>query len=78
MSRTLAVIRNPLIDLPGVREALASLSPESRAALHALFVAVRNACRIKAQESWKKNKAPMACYWKVCGVYCHHFSRLTK
>lgn len=76
MSRSLrAIVRNPLLALPAAQQ-LADLPPEARAALKALLVEIRNDCRARADESWRKHKAPMACYWKAAGVYANHTARL--
>lgn len=67
-------VRNPVLALPGLQAVLA-LSPETRGALCVLLVSIRDEARAKAQKSWKQNKAPMAAYWKVVGVYVEHIRR---
>lgn len=52
-----------------------ALSPEVRSALCELLISIRDAARQKAQKSWRQNKAPMAVYWKVVGVYAEHIRR---
>jgi hypothetical protein len=72
-----ADVRNPLLQLPAAQH-LAALSPEARAALRALLLEIRNDCRVRAEDSWRKHKAPMAAYWKAAGVYANHTARLLK
>jgi hypothetical protein len=76
VSRSLrADVRNPLLQLPAAQR-LAELPPEAQAALKALLLEIRNDCRVRADECWRKHKAPMAAYWKATGVYANHMSRL--
>ena len=70
-------VRNPLLSLPAAK-AMAELPPEAKAALKALLIDVRNDCRIRAEECWRKHKAPMAAYWKAQGVYANHAQRLLR
>ena len=34
--------------------------------------------RTRAQESWAKNKGPMALYWKCVGAYASHLKRVLR
>lgn len=78
MSRSLrADVRNPLLALPSAQE-LANLGPEARAALRALLLDIRSEARRRAEECWRKHKAPMATYWKGVAVYANHTSRLLR
>lgn len=78
MTRSIrADVRNPMLQLPASQR-LAELSPEAQAALKQLLVEIRNDCRVRAEECWRKHKAPMAAYWKAVGVYANHTSRLLK
>jgi uncharacterized membrane protein len=70
-----AIVRNPVLALPGLKSAIEALPPEARAALRTFLVALRDESRRKADECWRKHKAPMACYWKAVGVYANHLSR---
>jgi hypothetical protein len=70
-------VRNPLLALPAAAQ-MQALPPEAKAALKALLVEIRNDCRARAEESWRKHKAPMAAYWKAQGVYANHAQRLLK
>lgn len=71
----LAIVRNPILALPGAA-LLQSLPPESKAALRAVLIDIRDDCRRRAEACWLKHKAPMACYWKACGVYANHIARV--
>jgi hypothetical protein len=68
-------VRNPLLRLPAA-QAIANLPPEARAALRALLVEIGADARARADECWRKHKAPMACYWKALAVYAGHAARL--
>lgn len=67
-------IRNPVLELPAVRK-LQALPPEQRKLLAELLAELRGDCLEKAEHSWRKHKAPMAAYWKACGVYAGHVRR---
>ena len=66
-----AEVRNPILALPG-SHLLQKLPAESRAALRAVLIEIRNDCRVRAADCWARHKAPMACYWKAAGVYANH------
>lgn len=75
-------VRNPLLALPEFAELRAMLhgsEPIAPAAfakkLDAALMALRRTCADTAQKTWRKNKAPMASYWKVAGVYVGHIAR---
>ena len=71
-------IRNPVLALPEVREALETLSPEARRGLAIFLRAIAADARHRAQKSWRQNKGPMALYWKVVGVYAGHLYRAVR
>lgn len=73
-SASLAV-QNPIFALPGIRETLGGLAPGARAALRGVLVGIQVDAAARAAESWRKHKAPMACYWKAVGVYAGHIAR---
>ncbi len=73
-SASLAV-QNPVFAIPGIRETLAGLMPEARAALRGVLVGIQSDAAARAAESWRKHKAPMACYWKAVSVYAGHIAR---
>jgi len=70
-------VRNPLLALPGVR-VLADLSPDSREALCVALRSIQADARRRADECWRKHKAPMAAYWKAVAVYAGHLARVLK
>lgn len=68
-------VRNPLVQLPAAQR-MNDLPEESRAALRALLLDLRDDARTRAQKAWRTHKAPLAVYWKVVAVYAYHLSRL--
>lgn len=72
MSR--AHVHNPLLALPAVA-ALRALPAPARAALRSLLLELSDDAADRAQKSWRKNKGPMAAYWKSVGVYAKHTAR---
>ena len=72
-----ADVRNPLLALPSAVE-IANLPAEARAALRALLLDLRRDARARAEQCWKRNKAPMAAYWKAVAVYAGHTARLCR
>lgn len=73
-----ADVRNPMLALPGVQEAINSIPPDSRLALRKVLLALRADAQAKAAKSWKTHKAPMALYWKCVAVYAGHIARLLR
>lgn len=73
-------VRNPLLKLPAMLRLIAYLGehPELRAIVIDLLTEIGTHCRVTAELSWRKHKAPMAVYWKVCGVYVGHVRRAIK
>lgn len=70
-------VRNPVLALPATQRLMA-LPPESREVIAALLGDLVIDARARAQQSWVKNKGPMAAYWKAVGAYAHHFRRVAK
>lgn len=70
-------VRNPIFALPGLRAVLALPEP-TRAALAELLASIVADARRRAQQSWFKNKGPMAVYWKAVGAYAEHIRRAIK
>lgn len=68
-------VRNPLLALPSAKKMMA-LPPESKAALRALLLEMSADCRAKAEEAWRKSKAPMATYHRATGIYAGHLAKL--
>ena len=52
-----------------------ALPPAARHALRAALLDLREDALRRAQFQWRRHKAPMACYWKVVGVYAGHLAR---
>lgn len=69
--RSKAEIRNPLVALPAFR-AMAALPPDAKQAVELLLFELAADARARAELSWRKNKAPMAAYWKAVSVYARH------
>ncbi|HYC66676.1 hypothetical protein [Brevundimonas sp.] len=70
-------VRNPVLALPGLKAVLA-LPEADRLALCDLLTSMRDDARARAQQSWVKNKGPMAAYWKATGAYVEHIRRAVK
>ena len=70
-------IRNPLLRLLAAQRLLA-LPPDTRQELAALFHDLVLDARDRAEQSWRRNKAPMATYWKAVSVYAGHLRRLIR
>ena len=68
------VKRNPGLGLPSVVR-LQRLPRGQRKLLSELLLDIRRDALRRADESWRKHKAPMAAYWKAVGVYAGHISR---
>jgi hypothetical protein len=72
-----ADVRNPLVGLPSAA-AMTALPIEARAAMRALLKDISADCRTRANECWRKHKAPMAAYWKANAVYARHMAMLLR
>lgn len=70
-------VRNPVLGLPSAQR-LAELSPDARAAVAAVLMDIRAEARVKAEESWRRSKGPMAAYWKAVATYAGHIARATR
>ncbi|MBY5750762.1 DUF4639 domain-containing protein [Rhizobium leguminosarum] len=70
-------VRNPVLSLPAVKR-LDELSPEAREIVGDILGDLVADARNRAQQSWLKNKGPMAAYWKAVGAYAHHFRRVIR
>ena len=53
----------------------ANLPPNAREALAGTLVDLRRDARKQAELQWRRNKAPMAFYWRVVAVYAGHLAR---
>lgn len=72
-----AIRHNPVLGLPAAVR-LQALPPEAKAALVAVLRDIRSDAATRAEESWKRNKGPMAAYWKAVSVYALHISRAVR
>lgn len=52
-----------------------SLPAPARDALRAALHDLREEALKRADISWARHKAPMACYWKVVAVYAGHLAK---
>lgn len=77
MRSNLPAVRNPLLSLMAAQD-VAGLPPEAKAALRKLLLGIRADAKVRAEECWRKHKAPMAAYWKAVSVYAGHAARLTR
>jgi hypothetical protein len=68
-------VRNPVLGLHAAKLALVELTPDEKSRLRRVLLAIRDDARERAQECWRKHKAPMAVYWKCVGVYTNHIAR---
>jgi hypothetical protein len=73
----LADVRNPILRLPSAQR-LMRLSPLARAELRGVLLDIRADAQVRAEECWRKHKAPMAAYWKAVAVYSGHIARVLR
>ncbi|MBB3349420.1 hypothetical protein [Sphingomonas sp. BK069] len=66
-----------MLALPSVTR-LQSLSPTARAELRQLLLELRGDAQVRADDCWRRHKAPMAAYWKVVSVYAGHVARVLR
>lgn len=78
MRSSRADVRNPLLAVPGVDEALARLSPEARDGIREIAQLCSAAWRAKGEECWRRHKPPMAAYWKAWAVNARHLALLCR
>lgn len=69
-----AVVRNPMLALPAMKT-LRMLDPGTRLVLARLLNDLADDARQRAEQCWRKHKAPMAAYWKAVAVYAKHIAR---
>lgn len=53
----------------------AELPPEAREALAVALTDLRRDARNRAELQWRRNKAPMAFYWRIVSTYAGHLAR---
>jgi hypothetical protein len=68
--------RNPLLHLPSAKSFADELPEDARRLLRKLLMELSKDAQVRAQESWRRHKAPMAVYWKAVAVYSRHIARL--
>ena len=73
-ARRTSWVRNPILALPAMR-ALRSLPDKMRRPLADLLGELAVDARERAEDSWRRHKAPMAAYWKAVSVYAGHIRR---
>ena len=52
-----------------------ALPAPAREALRGALLDLRKDAARRAQHQWRRNKGPMALYWKVVSVYAGHIAR---
>jgi len=67
-------VRNPILALPAAQR-IGALPAEAREVLASILGDIVADARERAQTSWKRNKGPMAVYWKAVGAYAEHIRR---
>lgn len=68
-----AEVRNPVLKLPAAQRCR-DLPESEREALRLVLLELSADARTRAEESWRRHKAPMACYWKAVSVYARHIA----
>jgi hypothetical protein len=71
------IVRNPVLALPSLQRLL-DLPAHTRAEIEALLRDLAHDARIRAEQSWRTRKAPMAAYWHVIAVYSRHIARAVR
>lgn len=70
-------MRNPVLALPAAQR-FSELPLEAKELLRGLLLEISADARRRASQSWLKNKAPMALYWKIIAVYARHFANMLR
>lgn len=71
------ITRNPILALPSLQRLL-ELPAEDRRHFEALLRDLAYDARIRAEQSWRSRKAPMAAYWHAIAVYARHIARAVR
>jgi hypothetical protein len=66
-----------MLALPGTARLL-QLDPHTRFLLRAVLLDLAVDARTRAEDSWRRHKAPMAAYWKAVSVYAGHLARVLR
>lgn len=67
-------VRNPTLRLPAMAK-LQALPPEVRALVREALLELRVESRAAGEQLWRKNKPPMAAYWRAVSTWAGHFAR---
>lgn len=78
MRSTRADVRNPLLQLESARRLAEWLEASTARRLYFFLSDISKDARERAQQCWKKHKAPMALYWKVVAVYARHLAQICR
>lgn len=70
-----AVRRNPMLGLPSVQAIVAHPGPIPKSLLRTLCYEAATDARGRSDLCWRRNKAPMAAYWRAVSVYWRHTAR---
>ncbi|WP_267381538.1 MULTISPECIES: hypothetical protein [unclassified Sphingomonas] len=57
---------------------LLQLDPHTRELLRGVLLDLAMDARTRAEDSWRRHKAPMAAYWKAVSVYAGHLARVLR
>lgn len=69
-----ADVRNPVLTLPAMQR-IADQETISREDLRVLLAEAKAEAQARADQCWRKHKAPMAAYWKSWAVNLGHMRR---
>jgi hypothetical protein len=70
-------VRNPMLAMPGIAR-LRALPMPAREGLRLVLVDLADDAGRRAENCWRRHKAPMAVYWKAVAVYARHIARALK
>ena len=70
-------VRNPVLALPAAQR-LRNLTPTTRCEMCAMLLDLRQDAQLRAEDCWRRHKAPMAAYWKAVAVYAGHIARVLR
>ena len=66
--------KNPLLTLPAMQELLALPPSPEKVLIERICREIRAEANRLAETSWRRRKAPMACYWRVLSTYARHMA----
>jgi len=70
-------VRNPILALPAAHW-VRGVPPDARLLLADLLEDLARDAGQRAQDCWRRHKAPMAACWKACSVYARHLARVIR